>query len=169
MSKSILTSAFTALRVQLRHRASGWFSTPDDVEDALQDTFVRLWPYAERLDTENDVKAMAITTLRNIGVDQSRRASAHPPELSLDERIQQDGVDAFFSEDPLEDSDRQNFAREVIRNTLSPLQQKILQMREYEELDYNTIAARLHMQPAAVRMQLSRARKTLRETWRNFK
>ena len=166
MSQSILTSAFTALRNQLSRRAAGWFDTPDDVEDALQDTFVRLWPYANQLDSNSQVKAMAITTLRNLGVDHIRKAATHPPEVTLDEHIQEDQTNAFIAHDALAEDEQQRFAQQIIRQNLTPLQADILRMKEYEQLDYATIAERLHMQQPAVRMQLSRARKALREAWR---
>ena len=45
-----------------------------------------------------------------------------------------------------------------------PEQQKlVLQLRDVEEYDFNEIADLLEMQPTAVRVALSRARKTVRE------
>ena len=47
------------------------------------------------------------------------------------------------------------------------LQKKIIQLHEYEGLSFEEIAKELGMQPAAVRMQASRARKLLRDKFRN--
>ena len=49
---------------------------------------------------------------------------------------------------------------------LTPLQKKIVRMHEYEGTSFEQIARKLGIQPAAVRMQISRARKTLREKFR---
>ena len=46
---------------------------------------------------------------------------------------------------------------------LSPLQRRVMEMREYEGLAVADIARRLDMQETAVRMNLSRARQALRE------
>ena len=47
------------------------------------------------------------------------------------------------------------------------LQKKVIQLHEYEGLSFEEIAKELGMQPAAVRMQASRARKVLRDKFRN--
>ncbi|MCD7815658.1 MAG: sigma-70 region 4 domain-containing protein [Bacteroides sp.] len=48
---------------------------------------------------------------------------------------------------------------------MKPKQRKILNIKEYEGKEYDEIAASLGMQPPAVRMQLSRARKEIRECY----
>ena len=54
----------------------------------------------------------------------------------------------------------------IVASELSPLQRDILRRHDYEGQDYDAIAQSLQMQPAAVRMQLSRARRTIREIYR---
>jgi RNA polymerase sigma-70 factor (ECF subfamily) len=56
---------------------------------------------------------------------------------------------------------------ELIDKQLSPIQRLILRKKEYEEESIEEIAKELDMQQAAVRMQLSRARKIIRECYRN--
>lgn len=54
---------------------------------------------------------------------------------------------------------------EIINRQLSPMQRQILREKEYEGKSIEEIADGLQMQPTAVRMQLSRARKTIRECY----
>lgn len=54
---------------------------------------------------------------------------------------------------------------EIINRQLSPMQRQILREKEYEGKSIEEIADVLQMQPTAVRMQLSRARKTIRECY----
>lgn len=56
---------------------------------------------------------------------------------------------------------------EIINRQLSPMQRQILREKEYEGKSIEEIADGLQMQPTAVRMQLSRARKTIRECYQN--
>ena len=56
---------------------------------------------------------------------------------------------------------------EIINRKLTQVQQQILREKEYEGKSMEEIAQALGMQPAAVRMQLSRARKIIRECYRN--
>jgi RNA polymerase sigma-70 factor (ECF subfamily) len=69
-----------------------------------------------------------------------------------------------------ESIERQELFQEVeklIDQQLSPVQRLILRKKEYEDESIEKIAKELDMQQAAVRMQLSRARKTIRECYRN--
>ena len=52
--------------------------------------------------------------------------------------------------------------------SLSPLQRKIFQMAAFEDIEYEDIAERLHMSVAAVRMNMSRARKKMRELYKKM-
>jgi len=53
-----------------------------------------------------------------------------------------------------------------IDRELSKTQRRILRRHEYEGVTLEKIAEEMGMQPAAVRMQISRARKALREKFR---
>jgi RNA polymerase sigma-70 factor (ECF subfamily) len=52
---------------------------------------------------------------------------------------------------------------EKIMEELPEQQKLVLQLRDVEEYDFKEIADLLEMQPTAVRVALSRARKTVRE------
>ena len=53
-----------------------------------------------------------------------------------------------------------------VEKELSEIQKEIIRMHEYEGMTFEDIANELGMTPAAVRMQASRARKILREKYR---
>ena len=55
---------------------------------------------------------------------------------------------------------------EMVDTVLTDIQRKIIQRHEYEGVTLERIAEELGIQPPAVRMQLSRARKTIREQYR---
>ena len=64
-----------------------------------------------------------------------------------------------------EAAERYRRVKQIIDQRLTPLQREILERRETREEAFEEIAATLNMQPAAVRMQLSRARKLIREVY----
>ena len=68
--------------------------------------------------------------------------------------------------DELEVEQRLCRLEKLISCHLSSLQQRILHMRDVDGLAYSVISEQLGMQETAVRMQLSRARKLLRELYR---
>jgi RNA polymerase sigma-70 factor (ECF subfamily) len=94
--------------------------------------------------------------VRNACADMLRKKQSF---VSLDE--------ADEPAEPFSDSEtREEALREVERlmdERLSPLQRRVMEMREYAGLAVADIARRLDMQETAVRMNLSRARQALRE------
>ena len=59
-----------------------------------------------------------------------------------------------------------NEIEEIINKALTPTQQLIIKEKEYKDKSIEEIASMLNMQPTAVRMQLSRARKRIREIYK---
>ena len=57
--------------------------------------------------------------------------------------------------------------RAIIDKDLTAKQRAIIEMREVKGMEYDEIAARLGLQAANVRVELSRARKRVREIYRN--
>ena len=131
----------------------------DDAEDAVQETFCRLWQIREKISDENEATAIAIKTARNICIDQLRRKKIVRYE-ALDD-YENDCSDNQ-SQHQLEVQDEYQIVRKLIEERLSPLQKKILLMKEVEGYEIDEIAEELNMNNSAVRMNLSRARKDIR-------
>jgi len=174
MSEDIITSAFVRLRKKFLRLALGMLPSQEDAEDALQDAFIRLWQREEQLETEQDVEAMTVTTLRHIGIDRWRRTSASALPDNEEENTQAEDANlnrASWNQYAAEEAEKE--ARESLKrmeawmeNELTPLQLEIIRLREYEEQSYADIASLLNMTETAVRMQLSRARKRIRQRWK---
>ena len=162
MSDKVLISTFTALRKRLLRMAMHILPSEDDAADALQDAFCRLWPRRNQIHSSQEAEALAVTTIRNLCIDRTRKEKVPLVELDAER-------DAHPTESVEERMEREELFQEVealIDHQLSPLQQLILRKKEYEEQSIEEIAKELDMQQAAVRMQLSRARKTIRECYR---
>ena len=175
MSEDIITSAFVRLRKKFLRFAQGMLPSQEDAEDALQDAFIRLWQREEQLETEQDVEAMTVTTLRHIGIDRWRRTStsAFPDKAVEDAQVEEANLTrASLHQYATEEAEQE--ARERLQHMeawmereLTPQQLEIIRLREYEERSYAEIASLLHMTETAVRMQLSRARKRIRQMWQS--
>lgn len=167
MSENNLINTFTRGRSRLLVMARRLLGSQDDAEDALQEAFCRLWPRAGTLHSQEEAEKLAVATVRNISIDQLRRMDEHS-----DTDIGQLAEDTAFATDTEQEADRREQYRIVHRligSQLTPLQQRILQSRDVEGLSYETIARREQMQEAAVRQQLSRARKIIRESYNKVK
>lgn len=129
----------------------------EEAEDATQEVLVRLWNKKEALEKYNSVEALAMTMTRNYCLDQlkSKRAS----NLQI---VHSNYSDKTNIANEIEDRDSLNWVDKIIE-TLPEQQRIIIQMRDVEEYEFEEIAKALDMQETAVRVALSRARKTIRE------
>lgn len=162
MSEETLTLVFVGMRRKMRQFAARFFSDTSDADDALQEAFCRLWPRRDEFGDAASAEAVAKTTVRNLGIDTYRRKSANPT-VALDEAPEADSADTASERAEREAQFRA--VERIVDERLTSLQRTVFRMREYEELPFAEIAGRLGMQEAAVRMQLSRARKTIKECY----
>lgn len=163
MSNETLIKSFTSGRFRLMKMARSLLGNPDDAEDALQEAFCRLWPRAETLLTEQDADRMAMTTVKNISIDQLKRKS--PLSTTLKGEVE------IAAEDESRRADNRNqleIVDEIVSQHLTPLQQRIFRAHDVDGLSYEEIAHQEQMLEPAVRKQLSRARNTIREYYQKF-
>jgi RNA polymerase sigma-70 factor (ECF subfamily) len=130
----------------------------EEAEDATQEVLVKLWNNKEKLQSYGSVEAMAMTMTKNFCLDRlkSKQASemriVHSNYTDRQAGLQQQA----------EDRDSWEWAEKIMKNL--PEQQKlIMQMRDIEQYEFEEIAKIMDMNETAVRVALSRARKTLRE------
>ena len=164
MNEEPLITTFTQLRKGFLKLASRFLPNEEDASDALQDAFCKLWLRRHQIHSSEEAKALAITTIRHLCIDQVRKEKIRLMELDVER-------DSNLTETIEENIERKELFQEVeklIEYQLSPIQRMILRKKEYEEESIDEIAKELNMQQAAVRMQLSRARKIIRECYRNI-
>lgn len=166
MDNEILTSAFADIRQRLMALAKRMLGSEEDAEDTVQDAFCRLWQRREKLESRQEVEGTSIVTVRNLCVDNIRRNSKMN-EVSLDEnRTETD----YIVSDESAISERMAVygeVRDIMNRYLSDTQRKGILLREYEGKTYEEIAQMLGILPATARMHVSRARKLVREIYRN--
>ena len=130
----------------------------EEAEDATQEVLVKLWNNKEKLRGYGSVEAMAMTMTKNYCLDRlkSKQASemriVHSNYTDRQAGLQQQA----------EDRDSWSWV-EKIMETLPEQQKLIMQMRDIEQYEFDEIAKIMDMNETAVRVALSRARKTLRE------
>jgi len=157
MSEQTLISAFSRWRNRLLRQALRFLPSKEDAEDVLQDAFIRLWAKAEQIETEKDAASLDTVVIRNMAVDHYRQQKRKPQTTDVEMMdLQEETADI---------DERQQLVDEIMRRVLTPLQLRIVELREYEGLGYDEVASILGMQQPAVRMQLSRARKAIREEY----
>ncbi len=158
MKPDYLTSSFLQLRDRLHRSALRFLKNDEDARDALQDTFSRLWnhPPAE---TDAEARNKLFAVLRNICIDRLRERRT----ISLD-----DSEEAMHITVPPDDGDTTADLEHLLTTGLTAIQHRIFNLVVHEGREYDEIAQLLDMSVEAVRMNMSRARKRIKENYKRL-
>ncbi|MEW2922384.1 MULTISPECIES: RNA polymerase sigma factor [Flavobacteriaceae] len=130
----------------------------EEAEDATQEILLKLWSKNEVMGTYNNVEAFAMTMTKNFCLD--RLKSKQAGNLKLVHSNYSDESTSLQRQLEAEDSVSW---MERIMEELPEQQKMVLQLRDVEQYEFDEICDLLDMKPTAVRVALSRARKTVRE------
>ncbi|MDP3313246.1 RNA polymerase sigma factor [Lutibacter sp.] len=130
----------------------------EEAEDATQELLFKLWKNKSKLVEYNSVEAFAMTMTKNYCFDRLKSKQAANLKL-VHSNYKENGISL---QNKLELNDSVDIVHQLIENL--PEQQKlIIQLRDIEEYEFDEIAKMLDMKPTAIRVSLSRARKTIKE------
>ncbi|MFD2541788.1 RNA polymerase sigma factor [Lacinutrix gracilariae] len=130
----------------------------EEAEDATQEVLLKLWKNKKKIQEYKNVEAFSMTMTKNFCLDKLKSKQAQ--NLKLVHSNYQDNNTSLQKQ--LEFSDSVNWVAKIIEDL--PEQQKlVIQLRDIEQYDYDEIGKMLDMNNTAVRVALSRARKTIRE------
>lgn len=163
MEKDIWTEAFCSIKTKLqanfkrnkiyKDKVSSW-------EDHLQDAFCRLWMKKYEIKDKTMAEKLISVTRKNISTDEFRKSKNIIFE-DIEKIREPDNETDFMSEKEELFEKIQN----IIEKNLTDLQKEIIKLHEYEGMTFEKISQKLKISPAAARMQISRARKTIKEKY----
>jgi len=148
------------LRETLWQVAKKMLENENDAEDVVQEVFLKFWYLRDTLHQYNSLPAFAVTTIKNLCIDRLRvrdREVAFEPNNDL--RTTPDNP--YLQ---LERASTEQLLKQII-NALPPLQKAIITMKDIDEYEVEEIAEITGTLPEAVRVNLSRARKKVREEY----
>jgi RNA polymerase sigma-70 factor (ECF subfamily) len=148
------------LRERLLGYAQRLLNSPEDSEDVIQEVFLKLWSIRSELKRYRSVPALSMTITRHLCINRIRlrRQTAEPIDgLTLPS-------EASSPYQQLEAKDSAGYVGKIMAK-LPELQQLVLRMKHIEGMETEEIARLLGSQPEAVRVNLSRARKKVREMY----
>jgi len=133
-------------------------TSTEEAEDATQELLFKLWKNRDKIASYRNTEAFAMTMTKNYCYD--RLKSKQASNLTLIHSNYKEKETSL--ENKLEYIDSVDKVHLLIDNL--PDQQKlIIQLRDIEQYDFKEICEMVNMKPTAVRVSLSRARKTIRE------
>ncbi len=159
MEREQFIQAIVPYREKLIHYARLLLKENAEAEDVVQEVFLKLWCVRDQLDRYRSLYALCIQVTKNLALNRLK-VQQYYTDLPA-------GGLALASDAPAPDSrlEQQEEDEQVMRliDRLPCLQQTILRMTHLEGLETAEIAALTGSTPEAVRMNLSRARKRIRE------
>ncbi|MBT8320049.1 MAG: RNA polymerase sigma factor [Eudoraea sp.] len=158
MTQSEFLNVVMPFKDKLYRLAKRLLVSSEEAEDATQEILMKLWKNNKSIGKYKNVEAFAMTMTKNFCLD--RLKSKQSSNMKLVHSNYDDGNTSLQKQ--VEAKDSVSWVEKIMEEL--PEQQKmVLQLRDIEEYDYDEIAELLEMKPTAVRVNLSRARKTVRE------
>ncbi len=131
----------------------------EEAKDVLQDIFLKLWQKRDELDKVQSIEAFAVSMIRNRCLDVMRKSrTLRIGILKKNSSVAEDSKEI----DHLEHADSVNLVKRSIAG-LPELQRTIIHLRDIELLEFEEIANIMKMEINAIRVNLSRARKKVRD------
>lgn len=138
-------------------------SDQQEAEDTLQDAFLKLWNMREKLPEYNSVEALAVTMTKNLCLDKLR---SYRHRKQNDEEVENLTVKTP-APDPatrMELSESSLSIHKLVQD-LPDQQRLIMHLRDIEQYSYDEIENLTGMNRNNIRVNLSRARKNVRQEY----
>jgi RNA polymerase sigma factor, sigma-70 family len=160
MSQERFKAEILPIRERLFRIAQRILVEEQEAEDAVQEVLLKLWHTRDSLDKYDSPAAFATTVTKNHCLD---RLKIKNRQDSLDESYySRAGTDNPYLQ--LERKNTEEILQKIIEN-LPALQQAIIKMKDVDEYEVEEIAEITGTKVEAVRVNLSRARKKVREEY----
>jgi len=138
--------------------AKRYLISHDAAQDATQDVLLKLWLNRSKITMYKNVEAFAMTMVKNKCLDELKLKNAQ--NLKIVHSNYKDESSNLSKE--TETNDSISIVEKLI-NELPEKQRIIIQLRDVEQYTFEEIGKILEIKQTAIRVSLSRARKTIRQ------
>lgn len=132
----------------------------EDAEDVVQEVCLKIWHRREKFGQYENAEAYSVAMVKNLSIDRIRSRRTAFDENELLGRADSEKL----PDELIEEKESSDVVRRIIK-TLPPLQQRILQLKDLEGYETEEIVEITGIAAEAVRNNLSRARKRLRDLY----
>lgn len=157
-------AAFTELFAQHRDRvysiAMRVLQFDEAAKDVVQETFINVWTYRQRLPDVNDFKAWISTVARNILFKRLRRQSYEVSYLKEAIYTNNNNPEQLF--DSVRWNEMYNLLLQAVQ-LLAPQQRKVFELGRFEGMKHEEIADMLGISKESVKKHMMTAVKRIRE------
>ncbi len=159
MHQEVFLNLIEPLKPNLFGFAFRMLRNREDAQDAMQELMLKLWNNRKKLETTGNIKTYAFTALYRDCIDRLRKRNRFRLVTGTDfiEVLDNTRIDRDF-----ENIDLIRQIRMAMDN-LPPKQKIILELRDFQDFDYDEISTMLNMTVNAVRVNVARSRATISE------
>jgi len=139
--------------------ATFFLKNEDEAKDVVQDVFLKLWQKKDALAEIENIEAFAMRMTRNRCLDLIKANKVVYIDAEIERKLKEETVDVHSK---LELSESANQIK-ILINKLPDLQRTVMHMRDIQQLTYEEIEEVTEIKINAIRVNLSRARKKVRD------
>ncbi len=148
-----------ALDSKIFRFAKSLLLSDSEAEDVVQDIYEKMWAIRDRLDRYENVEAFVFTSVKNLCYDRLRHRAMRRKSVS---DIGKESYNVAVEHNQAEHSDTYRLVMQAIAE-LPVKQRLVIHMRDVEGLEFAEIAEISDSDVETVRVNLSRARKNVKE------
>ena len=138
----------------------------EEAEDVVQDTMIKVWNARDRWHELDSIEAYSLTIARNLSLDRIKKMDNQNDSLEEQNTERLDETSSTPSERMIQ-KDKLNIVRNII-NELPEKQRSCLQLRDIEGKSYKEIADILSITEDQVKVNIFRARQTVKQRFQQF-
>ena len=138
----------------------------EEAEDVVQDTMIKVWNAHDRWQELDSIEAYSLTIARNLSLDRIKKMDNQNDSLEEQTTERLDETSSTPSERMIQ-KDKLDIVRNII-NELPEKQRSCLQLRDIEGKSYKEIADILSITEDQVKVNIFRARQTVKQRFQQF-
>lgn len=138
----------------------------EEAEDVVQDTMIKVWNARDRWQELDSIETYSLTITRNLSLDRIKKMDNQNDSLEEQTTERLDETSSTPSERMIQ-KDKLNIVRNII-NELPEKQRSCLQLRDIEGKSYKEIADILSITEDQVKVNIFRARQTVKQRFQQF-
>ncbi|HRP02472.1 MAG TPA: RNA polymerase sigma factor [Candidatus Kapabacteria bacterium] len=138
----------------------------EEAEDIVQEVYLRLWTNREQLAEKKSLEAFAMTMTKNLCIDRYRSKGYQASNTGVDAGEVSIAANSISPQKITEQRDAVDLVKQIV-SSLPENMRIVLTLRDVQGLDYDEIAEITGSNINTLKVNLSRARKRVREELSN--
>lgn len=137
----------------------------EEAEDIVQDTMLKVWNRRNDWENIDNIEAFSLTVCRNLALDAVKKASSKTESIDTKEIDAPDRAQTPYEK--MIQKDRITLVRQLI-DALPEKQRSCMQLRDIEGKPYRDIANVLGITEEQVKINIFRARQTIKKRYQEY-